>query len=114
MTTASSVARSAAVVRAVADGATPSSFTARAAASLRAVGILIEVLEVPCSLPSRSLLIRSMTTGPSMQVVYHVPVVQPSDLGVRGRTRRVAGVSRYVAGRWRALPGAGHHRLPAG
>lgn len=42
MTTASSVARSAAVVSAVADGATPSSLTARAAASRNAVGILID------------------------------------------------------------------------
>src|SRR5271154_323510 len=67
MTTDSSVARSAAVVRAVADGAMPSSVTARAAASLRAVGILIEVLDVPSSLPSRSSPIRSMTAGTSTQ-----------------------------------------------
>ena len=76
MTTASSVARSAAVVRAVADDAMPSSLTAKAAASLRAVGILIEVLDVSSSLQSRSSPIRSMTAGTSMRVLYHAAVVQ--------------------------------------
>ena len=76
MTAASSVARSAAVVRAVADGAMPSSVTASAAASLRAVGILIEVLDVSSSPSSRSSLIRSMAVCRSMEVMYHAPVVQ--------------------------------------
>ncbi len=43
---ASRALRSAAAVRAVVDGATPSLFTASAAASLRVVGILMEVFAV--------------------------------------------------------------------
>ena len=76
MTAASRVARSAVVVRVVVDGAMPSSLTASAAASLRATGILIEVLDVSSSPPSRSSLIRSMTAPTSMPVMYHTSVVQ--------------------------------------
>jgi hypothetical protein len=85
MTTASSVARSAVVVRAVADDAMPSSLTASVAASLRAVGILIEVLDVSSSPSSRSSLIRSITTCSSMQITYHTPVVQTDLPRLRSR-----------------------------
>src|SRR6476619_3697198 len=85
MTTASSVARSAVVVRAVADDAMPSSLTASVAASLRAVGILIEVLDVSSSPSSRSSLIRSITTCSSMQIMYHTLVVQTDLPRLRSR-----------------------------
>src|ERR1700759_1659077 len=85
MTTASSVARSAVGVRAVADDAMPSSLTASVAASLRAVGILIEVLDVSSSPSSRSSLIRSITTCSSMQIMYHTPVVHPGLPRLRSR-----------------------------
>src|SRR5260370_40111154 len=76
MRAASSVGRSAAVVRAVGGGGMPSSLTASAAASLRAVGILIEVLDVSSSPSSRSSLIRSIAVCNSIKVMYHAPVVQ--------------------------------------
>ena len=84
MTTASSDTRSAEVVRAVADGAMPSSLTASAAASLGAVGILIEVLVVSSSSSSRSSLIRSITVCSSMRIMYHAPVVQNHDRPGKG------------------------------
>src|SRR6266702_7894161 len=96
MTTASSVARSAAVVREVADDATPSSLTASAAASLRAVGILIEVLDVSSSPSSRSSLSRSMAVCRSMQVTYHASVVQIEPNALRSAATTHVGASyRY-------------------
>src|SRR6266581_4046802 len=96
MTTASSVARSAAVVREVADDATPSSLTASAAASLRAVGILIEVLDVSSSPSSRSSLSRSMAVCRSMQVMYHASVVQIEPNALRSAAMTHVGASyRY-------------------
>ena len=71
MTSASSVALSAAAVRAVADGATPSSLTASVAASLSVVGILIDVLDVSALPLSSSWLIRS--TASTVSTTKTVP-----------------------------------------
>src|SRR6266568_2072683 len=76
MTTASSVARSAAVVR--------------------DVGILIEVLDVSSSPSSRSSLSRSMAVCRSMQVMYHASVVQIEPNALRSAATTHVGASyRY-------------------
>jgi hypothetical protein len=76
MTIASSAARSAAVVKVVVEGATPSSLTASAAASRSAVGILIDVLDVSIAPASRSSLIRSIAVIASTRLLYHIAVVR--------------------------------------
>ena len=84
---ASSIARSAAAVSAVADGATPSSATAIAAASLRAAGSLIDVLDLGEPSASSSALIRPIATGSSMAELYRIYVVHPRGIPQGGRTR---------------------------